>query len=488
MNRLKRFAWMVALMLLFVGCTGTFEVGIERTPTPDARLLATVNALADENYRLATQVALQATPAPSLPDLGRLAYVKGGDIWIMNLIDETALPLRLTADGHNFEPRWSPSGQWLAFSKERTVPGNSTALTATQKQVWVIQADGSGEYPLNNGSAVEAFAWSPEDDRLAYTTPTGSLNLINADGTDQVLLISENAVPALGDQHVGRISWSLDGKWIAYEYSLRPTERFVAYQGIWVGSAQEGMPVEIYNSGFPNRSEAVLVGWSPLINEVLFLQNVSTTASSVDGGLLYAVQVYDDSETSGNRAPILIIGEPILSYADFVSPAPRNAYGAEQAAVAAVGGEGRLTWDDKYILIGGRSITGPESAAISPDWSPDGRRLAFAAMPNQDGSVSPESAGLMRRRIWIANAYGDPNLRRLTDSIGYRDENPQWSADGSCLLFARIDSRGRASLWIIPASGGAALQVVDELTPAPEPFDPYGHVDWDGYFDWWEGR
>lgn len=487
MNRLKRFIWIVATLWLGAGCTGTFEVGIEQTPTPDTRLLATVTALADENNQLATQVAAQATPTPSLPNLGRLAYVKGGDIWIINLLDESSAPLRLTADGHNFEPRWSPSGQWLAFSKERTIPANSTAITTSQKQVWVMQADGSNEYVLNDGAGVDSFDWSPNADRLAYTTPAGGLGLVNADGTDAVSLLAEGSAPALGEQQVGRIRWSMDGNWIAYEYSLRPADRFVAYQGIWVVSANEGTPVEIYNSGFPNRSAAVLVGWSPLINEVLFLQNASAEASAVDGGVLYAVQVYDDIETADYQAPILIVGEPILGYADFVSPAPRNAYGTEQVVVAAVGGEGRLTWNGKYILAGLRPITGTESAAISPDWSPDGRRLAFAAMPDQAGEVSPESAGLMRRRIWIANAYGDPNLRRLTDSIGYRDEHPQWSADGSCLLFARIDSRGRASLWIIPASGGAAVQVVDELTPAPEPFDAYGHVEWEGYFDWWEG-
>ena len=50
-----------------------------------------------------------------------------------------------------------------------------------------------------------------------------------------------------------------------------------------------------------------------------------------------------------------------------------------------------------------------------------------------------------------------------------------------------MDARGRASLWIIPAEGGAPRQVIDELTPAPDPFGTYGHANLDNLFDWWRG-
>jgi hypothetical protein len=28
---------------------------------------------------------------------------------------------------------------------------------------------------------------------------------------------------------------------------------------------------------------------------------------------------------------------------------------------------------------------------------------------------------------------------------------------------------------------------VDELTPAPDPFESFGHVNWGAYYDWWRG-
>jgi hypothetical protein len=73
----------------------------------------------------------------------------------------------------------------------------------------------------------------------------------------------------------------------------------------------------------------------------------------------------------------------------------------------------------------------------------------------------------------------------LTTNLSYRDEHPLWSADGKYILFARIDTRGRASLWCIPLENGSARQVVDELTPTPDPIGAYGYVDWEGLFDWW---
>jgi hypothetical protein len=54
-----------------------------------------------------------------------------------------------------------------------------------------------------------------------------------------------------------------------------------------------------------------------------------------------------------------------------------------------------------------------------------------------------------------------------------------------------MDNDDQASLWLISVEGGEPQQVVEELTPLPDPaagwFGYYGHVDWDDLFDWWRG-
>jgi Tol biopolymer transport system component len=65
---------------------------------------------------LATQVATLAISASRpTPSLVKLAYLRGGDIWVKALPDGE--PQRVTTDARSGVPRWSPSGEWLAFRK-----------------------------------------------------------------------------------------------------------------------------------------------------------------------------------------------------------------------------------------------------------------------------------------------------------------------------------------------------------------------------------
>jgi hypothetical protein len=177
----------------------------------------------------------------------------------------------------------------------------------------------------------------------------------------------------------------------------------------------------------------------------------------------------------------------MLTHLDFVAPAPvESAYGARDS-VALILGAGQGTWTNKRINVTGIA-TVRNIAAISPAWSPRGTSLAYAAMPErQNLSLSDTFQELMERRIWILEFAGDAKPRQLTRTVGYRDEHPLWSAQGTHILFARLDERGRASLWVIPSEGGTPKQVIDELTPAPDPIGSYGHVDWSSLFDWWRG-
>jgi len=402
--------------------------------------------------------------------LGKLAYVQGGDIWVKALPDGE--PQRLTTDGRNSQPRWSPSGEWLAFRKG-------------DYQVWLIRADGNDVHPLYERGPVSAFAWSPAEDRLAYVAGSDMLSLetINADSTDPVTLI----LPATGAVgRLGRIAWSPDGAWIAYEWLKQRPAQYLTYQGLWKVPANGGQRTELYASGAPEKGEAVLAGWSLDGQHIFFWQcDVLSASIMADGVALYSLP------TSGGESIKLV--DIMLVHDDFLAPAPQG----NRLAVTA--GEYRATWTNKRVAVVEADgseltwLTDESEVAFSPAWSPDGVHLAYAAMPDRGDLVGGEDArlGMMERRIWVVNAQGKPQLQQITDDPAYRDERPLWSADGSHLLFARLDAEGRASLWLIPAGGGDPCRVVDELTPLPGPasgwFGYYGHVDWDQLFDWWRG-
>jgi len=476
-------AWLAVALLSLATLTacGTLEVGVEHTPTPDRAATATVSALATENARLATQVATLAVPTPTpTPSLGKLAYVQGGDIWVKALPDGE--PQRLTTDGRNSAPRWSPSGKWLAFRKG-------------DYQVWLISADSNSAHFLNEGAAVDAFAWAPADDRLAYVAAAG-LQVISADGAVPVTLVPPS-LPGHGPGRMGRIAWSPDGDWIAWGWEEWQPGQPLTYQGLWRVSADGEQLAELYVSGAPEKGDAILAGWSLDGQHILFWQGEMLSGSILaDGVPLYSLpagggepvqlarQLASDARPSTDK---------VLAYSDFVAPAPSS------AQVAVTVGAYRATWMNKRVAVveaGTDAIsflTTEDLAAFSPSWSPDSTRLAYVAMPDEGDLVGGDDArlGMMERRVWVVNVQGEPQPQQLTDDPAYRDERPLWSADGSQLLFARMDNDDQASLWLISVEGGGPQQVVEELTPLPDPaagwFGYYGHVEWDQLFDWWHG-
>ncbi len=497
---MRRLILLLLAVFLLAGCSSVLEVGIERTPTPDVAPAATMTAMASEISRLATRVAAQVTPTPpALPDLGHLAYVQGGDIWVKAL--PTGTPQRLTTDGHNSSPRWSPSGLWLAFRKERQVMVEQECETSRlrpqvclesvpvlQKQVWVVESESNSAHLLSQGASIDAFAWSPVDDRLAYSTASGGLSTVYADGADVVTLVSQTTGGDNSSGRLGRFAWHPDGTSLAYERWGQLLTQTLAYQGLWQVSLDGRKRVELYPGSLPQKGEAVLAGWSPQGRRVLFWQGEAPLASLTNGAPLYSISA-SKTQSNTNAPAQLETKELMLRYSDFIAPAPRGISPEMRDTVALVVGSGRSTWNNKRIELAGRAISPKGLAAIAPAWSPNGARLAFVAAPDRADLLSEEAirVGLMQRRIWVTDVTGELEPQRLTSGAAYREERPLWSADGSHLLFARMDAKGRASLWLMAVEGGAPRQVVDELTPAPDPVDSYGHIDWETLFDWWRG-
>jgi len=89
------------------------------------------------------------------------------------------------------------------------------------------------------------------------------------------------------------------------------------------------------------------------------------------------------------------------------------------------------------------NISSPASG--SPEWSPDGRWLAFDAFEQGSGWD-----------VWVVEASGS-SPRQLTHGPGDNDI-PSWSRDGSSIYF-ESNRTGRPEIWRIPAGGGTAVQV-----------------------------
>jgi Tol biopolymer transport system component/subtilisin family serine protease len=113
------------------------------------------------------------------PDGWTLVFDLVNSIWTYNRLTQTGLRLtNLTSDSR---PRYSPDGSKIIFQSNRD----------GQAEIYVMNADGSGQTRLTNNSAADtAPAWSPDGTKILFTSlrdgPTSpALYVMNADGSNQ---------------------------------------------------------------------------------------------------------------------------------------------------------------------------------------------------------------------------------------------------------------------------------------------------------------
>jgi serine/threonine protein kinase/Tol biopolymer transport system component len=153
---------------------------------------------------LAAPVRAYSGPRLS-PDGTRVAVSAGGHIWLYDLARETLT--RLTFDGWNQNPVWTPDGKRIAFLSAREGPNNI---------FWQL-ADGSGGLERLTISDPSQFprSWSPDGQLLAFheNSPTTGFDLWVLPVDDP----AREARPFLRTQfNEGAPAFSPDGHWLAY--------------------------------------------------------------------------------------------------------------------------------------------------------------------------------------------------------------------------------------------------------------------------------
>lgn len=95
-----------------------------------------------------------------------------------------------------------------------------------------------------------------------------------------------------------------------------------------------------------------------------------------------------------------------------------------------------LTWEI-YVLdletLEQTRLTDNSVIDAHPDWSPDGERIVFGSFRDTQGD--PAGAA----DIFVMNASNGASLTRLTDSPEVEDNDPEWSPDGSMIVFKSTD-------------------------------------------------
>jgi Tol biopolymer transport system component len=386
------------------------------------------------------------------PDGSRLVAVASGDLWLFNTADKTTQRITETTETESF-PAWTPDGKRITFTRGKdtfTASGNNfsssqlfkenaTSLTwsgtgrlafVRDRTLWITDAAGMHERALvdadaNTDVTVTQPHFSPDSSQIAYIRSTagfrGELWLADATkGTVRPLVIerlAENAVDA---------GWLDNGRQLVYL-----TNRSGAY-ALWIidfdantllpltGPLNGGLLGRI---GFGISKDRIFVPRHAVNSDIALSDGTLVTqtpeaeyepSGSPDGKqVAYTIQKGNKNEvwTSG------IHGENPTFRA--VGSEPRFAPNGFEVVYTYTDLEGRVDLRKLDIRDGSsETVTDAPEIDFQPDWSPDGRTIAFAS--GKGGAMA----------VWSTPAIGGKRLR--LNETGYY---PRFSPDSRSLVY-----------------------------------------------------
>ncbi len=381
-----------------------------------------IPALPETRLEITTPVADDPVSFAIAPDGRQIVFVgsaTGGQpqLWLRPL-DQTTLRALAGTEGAAY-PFWSPDSRSIGFFADDKLKR--------------IDLGGGAPQTLAPVAAGRGGAWNAEGIILFTPNTMGPLFRIAASGGQPVAVPTGNPQP-----HYRHPSFLPDGhRFLFFEYGSPETS------GIYLGSLDSGEVTRL--TGSDSRGFYLSPGpWSAEASReggwLLWLRGQALVAQRLD------------LEHRALTGDLVTLADPVGMDTSAAMAASVSAGGL--VAYRTGGSDFRqLTWFDRAGKAVG-VIGEPDAATpLSPELSPDGRRIAVDRMVRGN------------RDVWLTDLAGD-GLTRFTFDAAL-DGFPVWSPDGTRIVFESKRKGGSWDLWIKASSGAATEELLLE-TPNDE--------------------
>ncbi len=387
----------------------------------------------------------QASAASTSPDLRGLVYAavtpSGTSIRVRH---QEGRDVEVAERG--FWPRWSPDGEWIAYTTSDPEGGDGT--------LHVVRPDGSEQRQLSTiPSQMYGLCWTSDGDRVIFASDQAgpsSLWSVDVDSGDQIAVTrgpGTSTSPTMSSDG-RRLVFDFDQRrWFVYLASTPGAEihRVVAEPGMVAAAlSPEGGRIALALGAAAQSPAVVLLDTRTMERRTLSGMTAGSVAWMPDGkDLLIAATAPDGVSRWIWRVPVGGgLPEPVMKgEGEWKDPAA-SPDGSLLAAVRRTSTGFELVVRD-VEKDQDRTLALKESI-VAPRWSPDGRFLAWS------GSRRPDD--LTSGGIWVCPTSGGASRRLIADGAW-----PVWEADGEHLLFVRfLEQEG---VWRVPLDGGSASLV-----------------------------